>query len=368
MSNYVKVGAGVSTGWQRPSDWLAIPAVGASEEVFYGLHAVWDTTINPCALLCNGTGAGYTVDWGDGTITDYAFNVKAERNYAYSSLSNATLSTRGYKQTLIKVTPRAGATITTIDLQQRHSSYNYNYISGFLEIKSNFNNTTHIFGNNAEVQPNLMEYMSFKNFKVSGKGFGIIVMPRLYGISSLNFSMTSMGQYTFNDCRNLHQLNINFSSLTTFDIFFINSRIPDNFGELNFSNVTNYSNQSFSGCTNPPNKYPTLSSNITQINGFLWSMAALPPIIPALSLSNLTFFNSSAFLSNSPRSIKRSLITGLKFTHSYINQLLDSNALNEIFTNLGTANAGATITITGNHGAATCNQSLATSKGWTIIN
>lgn len=47
--------------------------------------------------------------------------------------------------------------------------------------------------------------------------------------------------------------------------------------------------------------------------------------------------------------------------------MLNSDQLNNVFTNLGTAAGVQTITITGNPGAATCNTAIATAKGWTVV-
>jgi hypothetical protein len=49
---------------------------------------------------------------------------------------------------------------------------------------------------------------------------------------------------------------------------------------------------------------------------------------------------------------------------------LSATALNEIFTNLvnRTSTTSATITITGNFGAATANTSIATAKNWVVVN
>lgn len=53
---------------------------------------------------------------------------------------------------------------------------------------------------------------------------------------------------------------------------------------------------------------------------------------------------------------------------SYANMILSATELNSIFTNLADVSAhGATITITNNWGTATCNRSIATSKGWTVV-
>ena len=45
---------------------------------------------------------------------------------------------------------------------------------------------------------------------------------------------------------------------------------------------------------------------------------------------------------------------------------LDATALNKLFTNLPTL-TGKTINITGSTGAATCDRTIATAKGWTVV-
>ena len=46
---------------------------------------------------------------------------------------------------------------------------------------------------------------------------------------------------------------------------------------------------------------------------------------------------------------------------------MGATALNAMFTSLGTANGSQTITVTGNPGAATCDTSIATNKGFTVV-
>ncbi|MDJ0338273.1 hypothetical protein [Cryobacterium sp. PH31-O1] len=64
--------------------------------------------------------------------------------------------------------------------------------------------------------------------------------------------------------------------------------------------------------------------------------------------------------------LKRMQAFGLTVSAHMTNGLLSAEALNEVFTNLGTARNGATITITGNPGTATCDRTIATAKGWTV--
>ena len=59
-----------ATPWVRNSEWLTLPAITPGEHRIVGLHAIYQYS-NFCAFAVEGT-AGYTVDWGDGTVENYA--------------------------------------------------------------------------------------------------------------------------------------------------------------------------------------------------------------------------------------------------------------------------------------------------------
>lgn len=58
---------------------------------------------------------------------------------------------------------------------------------------------------------------------------------------------------------------------------------------------------------------------------------------------------------------------GMQYTFSIADGGLSADQLNALFHDLKTVEDGQTITITGNPGAATCDQTIATAKGWTVI-
>ena len=122
--------------WVRPSDWLAMPTIGTQE--FVGLLAITDDESNHIAILCAGA---YTVDWGDGVTENVADNVKAQHSYTYSAISG-TLSTRGYKQVLVRVTPQAGQNLTKIDLNQQNSILAKVHTVSWLDLSINGANIT----------------------------------------------------------------------------------------------------------------------------------------------------------------------------------------------------------------------------------
>lgn len=348
--------------WQRPIEWLSIPNYIENEEVFYGLYAVWNTSFNPCALLCNGTGAGYTVDWGDGTVTDYAFNVKAERNYNYTGLSGTPF--RGYRQALVKVTPRAGAVITNFDLQQKYTGISLQYSTGWLEKHVNFGSLTAM----ANAWSQIVKMSSVENFVVKKHpniGYGMF--------------------WKYNSLRRFKQIlphigatdNMSYNGplgLTEVDFTVISSSPQNNNGytffpyarSLKSLTMTGGNSLKFQSAFNCIEYPDPANINMGGDCSFMFQNNYCLREIPAYNFSNVT--NLSNWLINCDYQITRSRAFGAKITHTYATQQLSADALNEMFTNLGTANAGATITITGNPGAATCNKAIATAKGWTVIN
>ena len=103
--------------WVRPSDWLAMPEVLETEEKFVGLFAVFDAPINPIAVYFEGD---YTVDWGDGNVENFNSGDKARHSYSWSDIDANTLTTEGYRQVLVTVTPQDGENLTVANIGVRH--------------------------------------------------------------------------------------------------------------------------------------------------------------------------------------------------------------------------------------------------------
>lgn len=389
MSSYIKVGTGGSEIWQRPIEWLPIPSYTESEQVFYGLHAVWDTTVNPCALSANGTGTGYTVDWGDGTIVNYAFGVAAERNFNYSSLTGTPF--RGYRQSLVKVTPQAGATINNLSLAVRHSSYPYAYHTGWLDCHLNFTVTNAIpFMWNNPVWHSNIENIFIKAYTHTRMDFMFFNMTALQKVNAFNTSAVTLAQSCYSGCSSLKEdPNFDFSNVINASSMYAGTtnlikikptdfrKVTDagsmftatglkDISTLQFRDITNmylFSYNSvgithwcdFSNCNN-------IVGNID----YSFYLAGTD-IFPNIKLGGITVMSILVYPTGT-RILRKILATGGRYSHNIANQLLDAIALNEYFTGLGTANVGATLTITGNPGAGSCNISIATTKGWTIIN
>lgn len=98
----------------RPSDWLTIPDVNAGDEAFYGLFAIFDHDSNYAKIYHN---QNYKVDWGVGAgNVSYAGNTYATQYYDFADFDNSTLTSRGYKQVVIKIYPDTGKHLEVLDV------------------------------------------------------------------------------------------------------------------------------------------------------------------------------------------------------------------------------------------------------------
>lgn len=389
MSNYIKVLPTQSEGWQRPTEWLSIPSYTVNEEVIYLLNAVWDTTVNPCAFSAGGTGSGVTVDWGDGTITNYAFGVAIERNFNYNSLSGTPF--RGYRQALVKITPRAGATINALYLATRHSSYPYAYHTGWLECHLNFTVTNDIpFMWNNPVWHSNVENIFIKAYTPTRMDYMFLNMTALQKVNAFNTSAVTLAQSCYSGCSSLKEdPNFDFSNVTNASSMYAGTTNLIKIKPTDFRKVTDAGNM-FAG-TGIKDISTLQFRDIVNMNLFSYTSVGIThwcdfsncnnivgnidyslycsgtDIFPNIKLGSITTMTNLMYAVG-PRTLRKVLATGARYSHSIANQLLDATALNEYFTGLGTAVGAASLTITGNPGTGTCNQSIATTKGWTVIN
>jgi hypothetical protein len=120
-----------STTWTRPADWLTIPTPGTQEVI--GLMAVYDDGGNYVAVNCQGA---YTVDWGDGTApVNYATGITAAYQYTFASLPSGTLTSKGFRQALVRITPQGAGNLTSVGFGIQNTTLAKNGFSvGWLDV------------------------------------------------------------------------------------------------------------------------------------------------------------------------------------------------------------------------------------------
>lgn len=184
----------VLDSYVRNPQWLNLPALIPSEEVVYGLYAVFDVEHNYVALRVQGD---YTVDWGDGTVVSYASGTIAEHDFSWAAVGNVT--DFGYRQSIVKIYPQSGSNLTSIDFNRRHSSVSSsNRTTGWLDVLVQAANCTSFTFYTSNIEHRMLEQFIWEG----------------------SHSISNMSQ-TFRDCTALEKVQIDVSSvITLFQTFY----------------------------------------------------------------------------------------------------------------------------------------------------
>lgn len=391
-----------SAGYQRPADWSPLPA--AQAESVKILKSVLDQTENYTALRMNTNTGTYQVDWGDGIVETFDSNAVASHNYDFNNAElDGTLTTRGYKQAIISITPTSGTFLScNLNVKIPSPTGLQQYDTGFLDM--NINLPSLITGIRLIIGSSIVRHTSLERVNITSWGQNTSLGSLFFGCSrlqSLNETEWDMSSITdvsniFRNCSALVKLNCsnwNIASITNWANAFlacyglvsfiapsgtINSTSLINlFGSCNsidkldlsgwdVSAVTNMSGI-FSGCFSLQDLNLTgwNTSAVTNASNMFNACSTLGKI-PALNLSGVTTLASAGFCGSSS-SLTRMQATGINVTVNMANCMLGATALNEIYTNLSANGSGKTITVTGNYGTSSDDPSIATAKGWTVV-
>ena len=394
---YIKANASTKE-WVRPSDWLPMPTnITSADQIFVGLHAVFESSQNYCAFLFTTSAGQYQVDWGDGTVTLHNSNTIAQKNYDYSTISNSTLCSRGYKQVIIKVTPVSG-NLLTCNFQQRFvttPAQNQVYATGFLDCILSMPNASS--GNSITFGGMTIRHSYVERFDVKTIGNVTSMVSMFNNCHSLQsvplFNtqnvtyMTSMFQNCsslqsvplfntqnvvnmvsmFSNCSSLQSVPLfNTQNVTSMVSMFVSCVSLQSVPLFNTQNVTTMAYM-FQGCASLQSVPLFNTQKVTNMSSMFQYCASLnfiPNFNTALVTNFTTFANGCASLDRCTTIFRNSV--GLQGCQ------LSKDALVEVFTNLTdrTSTTSATIDITGNWGATaltSADRLIATNKNWTII-
>ena len=413
----------VSTNeWQRPADWLPMPTnITSADQIFVGLHAVIENSDNYCSFSFTTSAGQYQVDWGDGNVTLHNSGTIAQYQYNYASVSNSTLSNRGYKQVMVKVTAVSG-NLLTCNFQQRFVTtpvQNQAYSSGFLECILSMPNASSgqsiIFGGlairhsycekvdiktigNATNLTNLFQTFHslqsvplFNTTNVTSISYMFYNCFSLQSVPLFNTINVTNMSYMFYNCFSLQSVPLfNTINVTNMSFMFYNCASLQSVPLFNTINVTNMSYM-FYNCSSL--QYLPLFNTINVTNmSFMFQYCYSLQYVPMFNTTNVTnmvnMFFACSSLNFIPAFITTALTTDFTAFANICNSLnritmsfnrtvalqncqLSKDALVEIFTNLvdRTATTSATIDITGNWGASALTASdrlIATNKNWVI--
>ena len=398
VGSFILPQIGVSNEWQRPDDWLPMPTnITETDQIFVGLHAVIENSDNYCAFSFTTSAGQYRVDWGDGNVTLHNSGTIAQYQYSYASVSNSTISSRGYKQVIIKVTPVSG-NLLTCNFQQRFVTtpvQNQAYSSGFLEcilsmpnassgqsitfggttirhtycekvdIKTigNATNLTNLFYNCISLQSvplfNTINVTSM--FSVFRLCYSLQSVPLFNTINVTNMAYMFFNCYSLQSVPLFNTINVNNMEAMFYGCYSLQS-VPL-FNTINVKNMA-YMFQNCQSLQSVPLFNTINVTNVVVMFQNCQSLNFIPAFITTAVTTDFTLF------ANDCNSLNRILMS-FNRTVTLQNCQLSKDALVEIFTNLTnrTSTTSATIDITGNWGASaltSADRLIATNKNWVI--
>jgi surface protein len=274
--------------YSRPSDYIAIPSISSSEQKVALLVAVYDTNSNFLAFTVSGN---CTVDWGDGVTENFSAAAAASHAYNYTTFdpSNSTLTTQGFKQALVIITPQAGQNLTSLNFQTRHPSANVNthYTQPIVELYVSCPSLTSLTvgtpNTATTVYPRLAEYVNLINV---GNLTSLASCFRTMNIEKCDIGKTSAS---------LNTMSAMFAGCNALQIVTFNS-------ETNTSGITNTSSM-FSSCFSLTSVPFFDTSNVTDMGSMFTSCYSLTsaPLFNTAKVTNMAgMFNTCINLVSVP--------------------------------------------------------------------
>ena len=380
---YIKVKSAGATGWQRPAEWLPLPTVtNINTRIFYGLFLVFENEFNALRIsLYNGTP---TVDWGDGT-PPFTYSAAITKIYDYDSITGAVnqyYDGRNYKQVIVSIDNfnsnafNISATDSTNNINA-NSSLNFAdiYVSyGMMTSNSNF------VINGSRTLPYL-EIFKFENATLTGQFslnkasiLQIVEFNNVNLVRVLSLVNTKINQpFDFPSIRasNNSNQNLIIDSIdsyvmatveTTDGIFrYIKCRKINSFTANSVG--TSFQGRNFARDAYYLEEIGLIDAPFTRYDYGFSNCVNLRKVIFQDFSTVTNTLNMFLTTGNLGKLITPGCTIGIDIT----NNSMTASSLDDWFTSLGTANGAQTITITGNPGASTCDTTIATNKGFTVV-
>jgi len=322
-----------SGGWVRPADWVTLPTVLDGDQKIVMLVAVFNTT-NFLAFSATGN---YTVDWGDGAApTNYSSGTTAQKSFAWSDYSPSTLTSQGFRQAVVTITPQSGQNLTALNLNIRHTTPTVAHTTGVLEVVM----SAPYFTAMSFYPPSNVAYRMLRRFEWVGS----CPITSFYGM--------------FSGCSSLQSVELDTSSGTDFSSMFYGCLSLSSV-ELDTSLGTNFFSM-FGSCSSLQSVELDTSLGTSFSYMFQGCLS-----LSSVELDTSSGTNFSNMFQSCP-SLSSVILTGCKYTVSVAYGVLSGTALDALYTSLGTAAGSQTITVSGNHGTSSDTPSIATAKGWTV--
>ena len=378
--------------WVRPTGWLALDTVGVGTENFSGLFAVYETQKNVNTIQITTSGVN-TINWGDGTTQAVTSAVLYTKVYDYATITSPVLVDEtglNYKMVVVNIN-MDNVTVLYIDRNTTATVIGNARNLGWLDIAVDCSTMT-TFSSSVQGYSVRLQRLLIYNVGAFINGIGFIQLAALK-VLKLPFeklqSVSSTFINNFGDCRDENNLPLNLnltintvsganvfvnSHLTelgnitaplrnTFQTFLFNSILLKKVGNIDASAAGNLVS-TFAQCVKLTGVINvTTSATLTGIYNIIGGCF----LVDGLIISDCTNVTNTTLAVYNCKNLKTLILTGLTRGITVDDCLMEATEINAFFTSLGIAAGSQTIFIRRNPGSATCDTTIATGKGFTVV-
>jgi len=346
-----------SSGWVRNPDWIALPTITSADNRLVALFLVFENEYNVITVNCTNLAA--SIDFGDGTTTTSTGSVQ-NHVYDYATISGTVsqyYDGRNYKQVILDITYSGTGTLSTVDVSPGLSVNSQGTVN-IVDLICSLPDTTGLRLSGSR-RMYIVEQIKVLNLGINSFNS---VATLMYKLKSLEFpfdKLTQLVNPTFSGVQEFGDLNL--SSVTNMSIAFSGS-LQYKFGNLNTPLCTTFV-RTFEASRVLRRVESVDCTSCTTIQQMFNSCESLNYAV----LNNCGSIVTTTNAFNANPSLSTLLLNGITVSFTVANCKLDASALNDLFTSLGTASGAQTVAVTGNPGASTCDTTIATAKGWTVV-
>lgn len=278
LSDYADKISAITTGgvapWVRPSDWLPLtdPAVGEQKIVI--LYGVVNGDLNTAAFTVSGA---YTVDWGDGTTTNYGAGVTASKTYIHADVPENTQLSTGTRQVIITITPQSGANLTSFTAVSQPTS---GRCISFMDVIVRCPSMSIMSFSNSQAKNTIMQRVKVIQCAPTVTTLSLASACYLECFEIPEATSVTTMLLAFSGCNLLREVPFfNTANATTFANAFQNCFSLVKLPQFDTGNSTSFAS-TFSGCSSLAYIPPMNTSKATTVSGMFASCASLnePPV------------------------------------------------------------------------------------------
>jgi len=379
--------------WKRNPQWPSIPVDDDNNNKIYMIYAVIEDNPNQLGVTVR---EDSIINWGDGASTTQTISsfTTIHHTYNYATVVAPILQLpdgRNYKPVLFEGIIEPSYYFYLGDIAPGFDGTNnvlecVSYLGDGVSVTGS-DSSRLLFGNNSF--PVLMEHVKIKSPNDDNVGdmfrYAKSIKKMELPTNFFHSGLTSIGLFgrsaSFNG-HNFGNININDNAPSFFsyaDSFIIGDIVFGAATTTINSMCIHSNNYAFGGVSGPNVNNATYAFGGTVNNGAnSIGLIDLPALtnssnmfrrsqMPEVEFVNCANITDADDMFRDCFSIQKIIMPGLTRGVSVQNNLLTEAAINAFFTSLGTASGSQTINVSNNPGAATCDTTIATGKGFTVI-